>query len=305
MAQVRGTFPGAYDNVDKMIFGGLGEALKEHPAIWRKTFNVKESSRKFERNTGIVGMGDAQESSEGGAYPTDLIREGYTKDFTHTTFKLAFEVTEEAEEDDLFDIIMQKTKWMAFSCRQVEEKRAANIYNNSFTTEQSPDGVSLFNTAHVLKGGGTARNRLATDADLSRTTLEQAVIDLMTETKFESGQVTDTIDALTLHVPPALEFLADRILFSTGLAQTADNDRNSLKRRQWTLVVNKYLTDTDAWFVQATQKSRHGICSYTRVPISMQPPDSESRTGNRLYKVRFRRSWGAYQWQNAFGTSGG
>jgi hypothetical protein len=187
----------------------------------------------------------------------------------------------------------------------VEEKRAAAIFNNGFTTETTPDGLPLFDAAHVLKSGATARNELATAADLSATSLTQALVDLQNQTKLESGQLAAPITDLILYVPPDLEFMADRILESAGLPGVADNDRNPIKsRRSWKLIVNPYLTDTDAWFILAANKKLHGITSYTRIPITQVPPMTDAKTGNRIYKVRFRRSWGAWQWQNCFGSPG-
>ena len=111
-------------------------------------------------------------------------------------------------------------------------------------------------------------------------------------------------DDLFLIGPPELEFTAHRIIASTGLPGSADNDVNAIKAlRNITFVKNVYLTDTDAWFLLAKNKS-HGFTSYTRTPISMEPAMTDPRTRNRLYPIRFRRSWGVKWWQNAFGTAG-
>jgi len=106
-------------------------------------------------------------------------------------------------------------------------------------------------------------------------------------------------------VPPFLEFTADRILNSTLLPGSADNDRNPIKaRRNWSIVVSPYLTDEDAWFLLPASKKQHGITSYTRVPMSMEPAMTDPRTRNRMYPIRFRRSWGCAFWQGVFGTPG-
>ena len=302
--QTRGTFVELYDNIDKEMFGLLGSQLKEIPAIWRDLVNVKKSDRKFERVMSITGISTIPEKGEGAGYTSSVIRPGWTKDFIHTEFGAMFEVTQTALEDDQYDQLAQNAKWFMFAARQVEEQRAALLYNNGFTTEQSPDGVSIFSTAHVLKGGGTARNRLATDADLSATSLEQALIDLQTETKLEAGQLSAPVAALTLVVPPALEFQAHRLINSQLRPGVADNDVNALKKRNWSVVVSPFLSDLDAWFVQASNKKMHGLTSYTRVPLSMEPAMTDPRTRNRMYPVRWRRSFGAAFWQNVFGTTG-
>ena len=305
MAQTRGTFAELYDNVDKAVYTLLFDAQKELPRIWTKVFNVKSSDKRFERVMTVTGMGDVPEKGEGAPYTSDVIKPGWTKDFTHTEYGMMFEVTQTALEDDQYDQLSQHARWLMFSARVVEEKKAHGVFNNGFGTEQSPDGVSLFNSAHVLKGGGTARNTLAAAADLSVTSLTQALIDWQTQTKVESGQVVNYASDLVLFVPPALEFTADRILNSTLLPGSADNDRNAIKaRRNWTLVVSPYLTDEDAFFLLAADKKSHGITSYTRVPISMEPAMTDARTRNRLYPVRWRRSFGAAWWQGSFGVPG-
>jgi len=304
MPQTRGQFPELYDNVDKMIFTVMFDAQKELPAIWRDIFSIKTSDRKFERVMSVTGMQDVPEKGEGAPYTTDLITPGWTKDFIHTEFGMMFEVTETALEDDQYDQLSQYARWMMLSARIVEEKRAALLFNNGYTTELSPDGVSIFNSAHVLKAGSNGRNQLSTAADLSATSLETALIDLQTETKDEAGHLVAPINSLTLYIPPALEFVAERILKSTLRPGVADNDVNALKRRTWNIVINPYLTDTDAWFVLASNKNQHGFLSYTRVPMSMKPRQIDSRTGNLLYPIRFRRSWGVKMWQGAFGSVG-
>ena len=157
--QVRGTTPQLYDNVDKDVFTLLFDAAKELQPIWKDLIDIRKSDRKFERVLSMTGVDTIPEKGEGSPYTSKIIREGWSKDFTHTEFGAMFEVTQTALEDDQFDQLAQHARWFMFAARVVEEQRAHILYNNGFSTEQSPDGVSLFNTAHVLKGGGTARGR--------------------------------------------------------------------------------------------------------------------------------------------------
>lgn len=302
--QTRGVFTELNDNVDKDIFTLLFDSNKELPSIWRKVIDVKTSKRKFERVMSVTGVGDIPEKGEGAAYIAQVIRPGWTKDFTHTEFGAMFEVTQTALEDDQYDQLAQNARWFMFASRVVEEKRAAILYNNGFSAEQSPDGVSIFNSAHVLKGGGTARNILSAAADLSATSLEQALIDLQTETKVEAGQLVAPASSLLLHIPPALEFQAHRLVNSLLRPGVADNDVNALKERNWTVVVNPYLSDADAWFLQDANKKHIGLRSYTRVGLSMEPAMTDPRTRNRMYPVRWRRSFGCAFWQGTFGSAG-
>ncbi len=306
MAQTRGTWSELYDSIDKTVQGVMGTTLRELEAKWRMVYNVKSSSKKFDRVHTVTPFGDVPEKAEGAPYVMDLLQPGYTKDFTAVEFGLGFEHTQTAQEDDEQAQLVQGAKWLAFSARVVQEKRAALPFNNGFTTETTPDGVSFFNTAHVLKGGGTRRNRLSTDADLSVNSLTDVLTDLQTETRDEANHLAAPVQGLTLLVPPALEFLAAKIIESQNEALTADNDLNTLRtRRRWRLIVNPYLTDTDAFFVGATEKSRHSLCTYVRVPIRALPAREDPKTGNIIIKTRFRQSWGAWAWQNWYGTSGG
>lgn len=304
MPQSRGTFAAIYDNVDKTFSAIMKDRLRELPKIYTDYYTVRTSNRKFERVVSYVPFSDSQTKPEGEPFIMDTLRQGYTKDFTHTEFGLGFEVTQTALEDDVEGILNRAGEWLAYSCRYVEEGRAANVFNNGFTTETSPDGVSLFNTSHTLAGGSTGRNRLSTDADLSATSLTQALIDLQTATVDEANHLSMPVQSLILLVPPALEFLADRLVNSIGLPGSADNDRNPMKRRTWTIIVNPRLTDTDAWFLIDGNKGGHGLTFYRRVPITMEPMTTDARTNNRIFKCRHRFSVGSWAWQGAFGTAG-
>jgi Mu-like prophage major head subunit gpT len=302
MAQVRGTIPANVDNVDKTVFAIVGKTLKELTPIWRKFYNVETSDRKFERNVSYSMFGAAPVKGEGQDFTTQLIKQGWTKDFTHLEFGLAFEVTQTAQEDDVYDILSQYATGLARGCRVTEETYAAIPFNNGFSTETSPDGQAVFASAHPLVNGGTARNTRT--SDLSWLALQQAIIDLNTDQKTEEGFFSSPVDGLILYVPPALKLLAERIVGSTMLPGVADNDINPInKGYDITVQVNPYLTDDDAWYLIYKGK-QHGIMSYTRVPIGMQPPERLPRSGNRFYSIRFRRSWGVRQWQGVWGSPG-
>lgn len=304
-AQTRGSFTQLYDNTDRTVWVMLGKNLKEVPEVWRQVTSVEQSERQTEISLPVVGFGDVPERGEGSPFTTDVLMPGHQKTVTHSNWGMAYECTIEAMEDDRYGQIKKSTMWLAFTAKYTLEKRAANIFNNGFTTETTADGLSVFNTAHTLVRGGTFRNRPSTDVDLSWQELRNAVIDLDTESKHDSGQLAATLDSLVLYVPPQLEMLADRIVNSTGLPGSADNDRNAIKsRRDIKIVVNKLLTDTDAWFVLAGNKQLHGIKAYERIPITQMEPETDPRTKSRLYPLRFRYSFYADQPQNSWGTAG-
>lgn len=305
MPQTRGSLIQLHDNTDRKVWVMLNNQLKKLPPAWRKRIKVESSSRMTEIAMNIVGFGDVPEKPEGEPYPTDMLRPGPEKRVTHTEFGLGFEVTQTALEDDRHDQLKKYGMWLVFSANYVLAKRAANLYNNGFTTETTADGVAIFSTTHTLAGGGTFANRSSADTALSWSSLRDAIITLETETKHDSGQLADTVENLRLVVPPHLEMLADRIINSTNLPGVADNDRNSIKtRRNISIDVDKLLTDTNAWFVQAADNDMHGLRAYERVAMGQDDPMTDARTKNRLYTIRGRYSWYGLFPQNTFGNAG-
>jgi hypothetical protein len=304
-AQVRGQFTALYDNVDKTVTALIQKNVKEIKPIYPQLFKKMSSDRKFERIVTSAPFGDVPQKPEGNPYSFDIIQQAYTKDITPVEYGLGFAVTETAEEDDQYDELKKKSFYLTFSMRQVEDKAAADVFNNGFTTQKTADAVALFSTSHTLKRGGTAKNRPSTDADLSVTSLGQSFIDLATDTKIESGQLGMPPTEYFLVVPAQSEFIAHRVVASTGLPGSADNDVNPVKaRRQITIVVNPFLTDTDSWYLVPVSSERHGLIYLERIPITLVPPDTDPLTGNRLYKLRCRKTWDSQDWRNTYGTVG-
>lgn len=303
--QVRGTFPALYDNVEKEFKAILRDTLKELPAKSKKLFTEEKSDKKFERRATVTPFGDVPEKPEGDVYAMDLIRPGWSTDFTHIEFGMGFEHTQTAKEDDQYQMLAKATEWLAYSMRYVAEKYAARVLNNGFTTQLAPDGLALFHTAHVLKGGGTAGNTLSASADLSWTALRDAITLAQTDTKLESGQLLDMIEDWFLVVHPSEEMNADIIVNSVGRPGTAENDRNAIKARRNIEVVSwPLLTDIDTWFLVPKTKKMHGLLTFNRVPFTNVPSDVDPYTGNQILKARFRRSWGAEIWQGVVGVQG-
>lgn len=303
--QTRGSFSQLTDNTDRTVYVMYQTQLKKLPQIWKKVTKVLDSNRQTEIRMPVVGVGDIPEKPEGNPFATDVLMPGYQKTVSHTEFGAAYEVTQTMLEDDLYDQVSKGPMWFMFAAGYTIEKRAANLWNNGFTTELTADGLTVFSTAHTLVRGGTFRNRPSAEVDLSWNALKDAITDLATETKHDSGQLALAVDDLILYVPPALEMLADRIVNSTSLPGSADNDRNSIKsRRNIQIVVNPLLTDTDAWFLVAANSNMHGFKAYERVALGQLPPETDPRTRSRLYPIRFRMSWFVDIAQNSWGTQG-
>lgn len=304
-AQLRSIIPANVDNVDKLMTALLNKNVREYSPIFSKLFKKQTTQRKFERTVTVAPYGDVPEKPEGEPYATDLIQQANTKDVTPLEYGLMAELTETAEEDDIENILSQRSKFLTFSMHQVQEKRAADVFENGFTTQTTADGVALFSTAHTLKRGGTAKNRPSADADLSTTSLAQAFIDLDTDTKLESGHLVMPAKGYYLHVAPANRFNAITIVKSVKDPDSGNNAVNPLSDLDITVVVNPFLdTDTDAWYLVPKDKDANGLVYLERKAISVQPPRTDPTTGNRLYPLRARFVYDAVDWRNCYGSVG-
>ena len=274
---------------------------------YTEIFSVEDSDRAFEEEVLLTGFGSAPTKSEGQGVQFDNANESYTARYTHDTVGLAFALTEEAVEDNLYSSLGKRyTKALARSMANTKEVKGADVLNNAFSSSfTGGDGVSLINTAHPLAGGGSAANRATTMADLNETSLEDALIDISTFT--DDRGLTISVQATKLVVPAQLVFVADRILNSDGRTGTADNDINSIKNTgviPGGYTVNHYLNDPDAFFLlTSVTESGEGLKMFQRTAMetSMEPDFS---TGNIRYKARERYSFGFSDWRGVYGSQG-
>ena len=272
----------------------------EHAEI----FDTESSDRAFEEEVLIVGFGNASVKSEGQGVQFDSATEGFTARYTHETVALAFALTEEAVEDNLYDRLGARyTKALARSMAHTKQVKAANVLNNAFSASYTGgDGVSLINTAHTLADGGSLANRQTTMSDLNETSLENALISI--STFVDDRNMILALRGMKLIVPPQLQFVADRLLETPGRVGTADNDINAVKNMGLLpegYTVNHFLTDTDAWFIRTDCPD--GFKHFERTPISTSM-EGDFDTGNVRYKARERYSFG---WSNprcVFGSQG-
>jgi len=259
----------------------------EHSEI----YETENSERSFEEETKLSGFGAAPVKNEGQALAYDNAQESYTARYTHETVAMGFSITEEAIEDNLYDSLSARyTKALARAMAYTKQVKAASLLNTGFDTFTGGDGVTLFNTAHPTVQGVVNRNRPAVDADLNETSLEQAVIDIAGFTD-ERGLLI-AARARKLIVPPALMFVATRLLQTELRVGTADNDLNALKSNGSIpegFRTNHYLTDSDAWFIKTDVPN--GMKHFVRSAMSTSM-DGDFDTGNTRYKARERYSFG-------------
>lgn len=271
----------------------------EHAEI----YETENSERSFEEEVKLSGFGAAPVKSEGASIQYDTAQEAFTARYNHETVAMGFSITEEAMEDNLYDSLSARyTKALARAMAYTKQVKAASLLNTGFTTFQSGDGVALFSTSHPTVGGTVNANRPAADADLNETSLEQAVIDIAAYTD-ERGLLI-AARPRKLIVPPALMFVATRLLQTEMRVGTADNDLNALKTNGSIpegYRVNHYLTDNDAWFL--TTDIPNGMKHFVRVAMQTGM-DGDFDSGNVRYKARERYSFGVSDPLGIYGSTG-
>jgi hypothetical protein len=267
-------------------------------------FDTESSERAFEEEVMLSGFGEAPIKGEGAAVVYDTAQESFTSRYTHETIALAFALTEEAIEDNLYDTLSSRyTRALARSMNTTKQVKAANVLNNAFNSSfPGGDGKELCATDHPTVGNIDLRNELSTAADLNETSLEQSLIDIA-DFKDERGLKINA-QATKLIIPPALQFVADRLMESPGRVQTSDNDINAIRNMGMVpqgYVVNNYLTDTDAFFIKTDVPN--GLKHFVRTPVQTSM-EGDFETGNVRYKARERYSFGFSDWRGIFGSPG-
>ena len=282
----------------------FGMEYKRYGEQHKEIYETESSDRSFEEETKLSGFGTAPVKAEGSAIAYDNAQEAWSTRYNHETIALGFSITEEAVEDNLYDSLSARyTKSLARAMSYTKQVKAASVLNNGFDGNYAGgDGVALFSTAHPTVGGGTNSNTAAVQVDLNETSLEAAVIQIAAWTD-ERGLLI-AAKPQKLVIPPALMFVADRLLKTEGRVGTADNDINSLKQMgsiPGGTTVNNFLTDTNAWFL--TTDVPNGLKHFVRTPMSTSM-DGDFDTGNVRYKARERYSFGWSDPLGMWGSSG-
>jgi hypothetical protein len=266
-------------------------------------FDVENSDRAFEEEVMLSGFANAAVKSEGAAVTFDTAQEAFTSRYTHETVALAFALTEEAIEDNLYDTIATRyTKALARSMANTKQIKGANVLNNGFSSSfPGGDGKELFATDHPSQSGDQ-KNELSTSADLSETSIEQALIDIAAFTDERGLKIAAR--GVKMIIPSELQFTAERIMKSPARVGTADNDLNAIASKGMIpqgYVVNNFLTDTDAFFIKTDVPN--GLKMFERAAIKTAM-EGDFDTGNVRYKARERYSFGFSDWRGVFGSPG-
>jgi len=284
----------------------FGLEYKRYDNQHAEIYTNESSDRAFEEEVMLSGFANANVKVEGSGVNYDQSQETYTARYTHDTIALAFAITEEAIEDNLYDRISSRyTKALARSMSNAKQVKAAAPLNNGLPTADnfdSGDGVSLFNTSHTTVSGTNVKNTLTTQADLNETSLEQALIDIAAFTDERGLRVA--AKGVKMIIPSANQFSAERLLKSQGRTGTADNDINAVASMGMVpqgYRVNNFLTDSDSWYI--ITDCPNGMKMFTRAPLTTAM-EGDFDTGNVRYKARERYSFGVSDYRGIFGCEG-
>ena len=281
----------------------FGEEYQSYDNEHEQIYETENSERSFEEELKISGFGAAPVKAEGASILYDTAQESFVARYTHETIAMGFAVTEEAMEDNLYVSLSGRyTKALARAMAYTKQVKAMAPLNLGFTTFNSGDGVSLFNTAHPLVSGGTNSNRPAVGADLNEASLEDAIIQIGGWTDERGLKIA--AQARKLIVPSALQFVATRLLKSEYQPGSANNDVNAIVSTGVLpegFAVNHYLTDTNAFYLMTDVPD--GMKHFVRSPMQTSM-DGDFNTGNVRYKARERYSFGVSDPRGIFGVEG-
>lgn len=301
MVMQRTTFP---KDLDEGLNAHFGDEYRDLPEEWPRCFNTEGSRKASEEDVLMTGFGAAAVKPEGAPVTYDDGMQGWSARYVHETIALAFAITEEAIEDNLYFSLGPKyARALARALKHTKEIKGAAVLNNGFDANYTGgDGVSLFSTAHPILAGGTQSNKLATPADFSEAALEDILI--MIRKAKDDRNVPKALMATDIIIPPDTEFDASRVLRSNLRPGTSDNDINAIRYKgifaKEPHVVTR-LTDADAWFVKTNCPD--GLKHFRRKGVS-RGTEGDFETGNVRYKARERYSFGHSDWRGAYASEG-
>ena len=293
----------ATGNFPELLWPGIadiwGNTYSDYKPLFTQVFDIKRSDKRFEKEQGVTGLGLASVKNEGSSIAYSDPYQGFQKEYVNATYAAGTTVTREMVEDEQYNYINQLPAMLARSLRQTEETVGFNHLNRGFnTTYTGADGVTLFNASHPLVGGGTFSNQLGTNSDLTQTSLETAIQNLMDFVDDQSLKIR--IMPKTLVVPTALNFTAFKLMNTDRAVGSADNDKNPLQG-MLKVVVSPYLTDTDAWFI--ITDCPNGLTWFKRRAAEIKR-DNEFDTQNLKMATTARWSSGWTDPRGAYGTPG-
>jgi len=276
----------------------LWEEYKRLPTEYDRIYNMLGSQRNFETDSQVVGFGLTPQKPEGTPVTFDNAVEGFSVTYDHISYGMGYRVTKEMFDDDLSGKIRQLPQGLGSSSKESIETESAKLFNNGFTTNTGGNGDPLFSATQTLKGGSTASNTLAVAADLSLTSLEDAIVAFEDTTDDRGLRINQR--ALTLVVPSGLRYTAKELIETSLKPNTSDNNINPVNDLDMRHMIWHYLDDAKAWFLLG---DRHFINFFWRQrPIFDSAMDFD--TGDAKFKITYRFSTGHSDWRGVFGVQG-
>lgn len=280
------------------------DELARHENKREQLFKVVSSDRDIWQASEVHDMPLHQVVPEGTNYSFDRPQQGASKTLTHDKYGLGFSISEEAVEDGRFDMISDAIRKMAESALESQEVSAMNIFNNGFTSELAADGVAVFSSSHTLPRGGTFRNRPSTYADLSQTSLDEALADFDTIFVGDTGIIKRAMPKVLL-VHPSNKRYAMELVGSDLKPDTSDNNMNSIKQDGLRVISSPHLTDSDSWYLlDDPAKTGLRIVSRSGIETKASDPAVGFMTDSIFYKSRYRESIGVTHARSIYGNSG-
>jgi hypothetical protein len=273
------------------------EWLKEHPEEYSQFLKVETMDGAYDEDQIVAGLGLARRKPEGEGITYDDPIQGGSKRYIADTYALGWQITEEMKDDDRYNIMRQIPGELMKSCRQTWEQVGANVLNLGFSTVTTADGVSLFNSAHPLLGGGTYSNLLTSDMDISVTALQSILI--LFENMVNERGLKMRLEPTDLWIPPDLQFVVGEILQSKFKPFTGNNEVNVMEGRLTPHVLH-FLTDTNNWFV-SSKEANQAKFKWRKKPVMDSSDDF--KTKGTEHSIRFRIAAGATEWRGWAGSN--
>jgi len=277
--------------------------MEMHPSRREELFKVVSTDRDIWQATELHDLGLFEELAEGASYSFQRPKQGASRTLSIAKFGLGFSVSKEMVADAKFDVIADMTRKLAKSAKESQEIKAMAVFNNGFTSELANDGLAVFHAAHTLPSGGTYRNRLAVNADLSNTALDQALVDFATQFVGDGGIIYNPRPKILLVAPQNWRY-AKELIGSELKADSADNNMNSFREDGLRVIQSPHLTDPDAWFL-LEDPSEHGLRIVSREGIKTEADMINGfATDSILYKASYREQIGVTTAKGVFGSPG-
>jgi hypothetical protein len=301
---LRGNFSDLFGTAQLPVLNEIFSFEYEQAAKLRdKIFKKKVTDRDIEQATAVHDLDQFLLTPEGADYTLRAPKQGLSKTWTIKKYTNGFSISRESIEDGKFDLVADSVKKLAKSAKESQEINAMTMLNNGFTTATTPDGLSIFNTAHTLPSGLTFRNRAASDLDISQAALQAAISDFETQQIGDSG-IIYSVKPKFLVTPSLTKMTAKELVGSVLKPGGQNNDINAIADEDLQAISSPHITDTDSWYLLADPMD-HGLCVVERQALRTEMvPYLGALSDSVFYKASYREDVGAMHPYGVWGSTG-